>query len=110
MELKLKKKLVYVAGPMTGYPEFNFPAFNAAAHKLRSQGFEVINPAELDAEDLNSDGTAAHAWEYYLRRDLRVLLDCDAIFLLPGWAASKGASLELHIAKHLGMEVMSGNE
>ena len=37
---------VYIAGPMTGLPDFNYPAFNAAAAKLRALGLEVLNPAE----------------------------------------------------------------
>jgi hypothetical protein len=36
----------YIAGPMTGLPEFNFPAFHAAAASLRARGFEVENPAQ----------------------------------------------------------------
>jgi len=38
----------YISGPMTGLPEHNFPAFNAAAAYYRERGFEVINPAEMD--------------------------------------------------------------
>lgn len=40
---------IYVSGPMTGKPEFNYPAFNAAAKRLRDEGHFVINPAELSA-------------------------------------------------------------
>jgi hypothetical protein len=86
---------------MTGKPEWNFPAFNAAAADLRARGFEVINPAELDAAD-----AAPMAWEQYLRRDIKQLMDCDRIALLPGWEHSRGAKLELHIATALGMSAM----
>ncbi|MGB3485339.1 MAG: DUF4406 domain-containing protein [Mycobacterium sp.] len=41
---------IYVAGPMRGIPEFNFPAFHAAAAKLRADGHHVFNPAERDIE------------------------------------------------------------
>ena len=37
---------VYIAGPMTGLPAFNYPAFHAAAATLRQAGYVVENPAE----------------------------------------------------------------
>lgn len=92
-------KVVYVSGPMTGMPELNFPAFHAAAAKLRAQGHDVRNPAEVGEEP-------GKTWEDYMRKDLRLLCDCNAIYLLPGWEKSKGAHLELHIAHRLGMEVI----
>jgi hypothetical protein len=39
---------VYISGPMGGKPKLNFPAFNDAAKRLRTSGFYVVNPAELD--------------------------------------------------------------
>jgi hypothetical protein len=87
---------VYLAGPMTGIPEFNFPAFNRAAASLRASGYFVINPVEID-----SDTTGK--WEDYLRKDIPQLLTCDQIALLPGWENSRGAKLEKHIADALGM-------
>lgn len=89
---------VYISGPMTGYPDFNYPAFHAAAAYWRSRGFDVVSPAELND---TTDGR----WEDYLRADLAALLRCDAIAMLPGWEGSRGANLELHVARALGMEV-----
>lgn len=97
--LKLKPTL-YLAGPMSGLPEFNFPAFHQAAAELRSRGYTVINPAELD------DGDTSKPWDYYMRRDLKMLVDADAVAVLPGWRKSKGASLEVHVAQALGMPVL----
>lgn len=89
---------VYIAGPMTGIPDFNFPAFNAEAAKLRDAGFCVENPAEHGIWE-------GAEWQDYLRYDLTRLALCDQIHLLPGWSKSKGACLELHIARALGMLV-----
>ena len=89
---------VYIAGPMTGLPEHNYPAFHAAAAQLRAKGREVINPAE------QAYGTDK-PWEFYMRLGLQGLLECDEIVLLPGWQASRGAVLERHVAEHLGMGV-----
>lgn len=90
---------VYIAGPMSGIPDLNFPAFHAAAAKLRELGFDVINPAEI-----NTDPSAG--WAACMRADIAQLVTCDAIALLPGWQKSRGASLEHHIAVALGMRVV----
>ncbi len=91
-------KTIYISGPMTGKPLLSFPAFHAAAATLRAKGYEVRNPAEVGEEPGKS-------WEDYLRKDLRLMCDCDTIYLLPGWENSKGAHLELHIAHRLGMTI-----
>lgn len=88
----------YLAGPMTGLPNYNFEAFNAAAALLRGQGKCVINPAEHGVVD-------GAVWQDYLRYDMAKLATCESITLLPGWSNSKGASLELMIAEALGMKV-----
>ncbi|AID58944.1 hypothetical protein PBI_GAIA_125 [Mycobacterium phage Gaia] len=91
---------VYVSGPMSKRKDYNFPKFHAVAAELRAQGKEVVNPAELaHNDDLTKD------WSFYVREDLRAMLDCDEIVLLPGWRGSKGARLELRVAKALGMRV-----
>lgn len=87
---------IYIAGPMTGLPDLNFPAFHAEAKKLRDLGHDVVNPAEL-----NPDPTMP--WAECMRRDIAALVTCDTIILLPGWQQSMGASLEQHIAKQLSM-------
>lgn len=92
------KKRIYLSGPMTGLDHFNFPAFNAEAERLRAEGNYVINPAE-HGEEPNQP------WGFYLRKDIKLMMDCDHIHLLPGWSKSKGATLELHIARELGFTV-----
>lgn len=92
-------KRLYVAGPMSGLPDLNFPAFHAAAAKLRASGYDVVNPAEI-----NVDPSAG--WVECLRKDIAQLVTCDGIALLPGWEKSKGAALECHIATALQMKVI----
>jgi len=92
------KRAIYISGPMTGLPEFNYPAFHQAAAELRAQGLEVVNPAE--------NGIPADApWQEHMREDIRMLMDCDTIHMLPGWRESNGAKLEHHIAVALGFRV-----
>ncbi|WP_322080153.1 DUF4406 domain-containing protein [Burkholderia cenocepacia] len=86
---------IYVAGPMTGHPHLNFPAFHAEAARLRALGYEVVNPAEL-----NADPSAG--WLECMRVDIKHLVDCDAIAMLEGWQNSRGAQLEYTIALTLG--------
>ena len=109
---------IYLSGPMTGLPEYNYRAFHAAARKLRSLGHTVINPAELHphgrmrrllyrvlhALRLVRGQPSAPTWADYMRADIRALLDCEAIATLPGWEQSLGAELEVSIADELGMK------
>jgi len=83
---------LYLCGPMSGCPDHNFPAFNKVAAYLRNIGNEVVNPAELD------DGDTSKCWDYYMRRDVPLLLDCDAVVLLAGWYSSNGAIFECLVA------------
>lgn len=90
-----------LAGPMTGLPENNRPAFRRGADKLRGEGYEVVNPAELD-EVVGSD----LSWEWYMKRDIELLVNCDGVAVLDGWLNSRGACLEVHIARSLSMPII----
>lgn len=110
---------VYLAGPMRGIAEFNFPVFFAAAFLLRSKGHEVFNPAERDNEHHGTDiskgnatGDEAQAVQQHgfslrgaLAADLAYICNhADAIALLPGWERSKGVAAELATARALGLK------
>lgn len=91
----------YLAGPMTGIQEYNFPAFIQATQELRARGYTVVSPPEITGPI--SDGLPR---SFYLRRDLAALLECDAIILLPRWESSPGARLEREIALQLDMKIL----
>lgn len=93
------KKRIYIAGPMTGLPELNFPAFHAAAAMLHANGHHVENPADHDIIE-------GYEWADYMRLDIAKLVTCDAIYLLPGWSKSRGATIEHRLATDLGLEVI----
>jgi hypothetical protein len=112
---------IYIAGPMRGIPEFNFPAFHAAAATLRGQGHDVFNPAERDiahhgkdiskgnATGCNEQAAKEHGFNLReaLKDDLEfICLHADAIALLPGWHNSKGAQAELATARALNLLVV----
>src|SRR5689334_10922732 len=108
---------IYLAGPMTGIHEFNFPAFFKYAEQLRSEGHEVLSPAEEDirrAGDFwkGSDGTHVGLpdninYRDCLRVDLNWIIDqADAIALMPGWEKSSGAQAEWALARAIGLKFM----
>lgn len=90
---------VYVAGPMSGLPEFNYPAFFAAAKRLAAIGHEPINPARLAGRE------ECKTWLDFMRASLLDLAVADGIALLPGWQDSRGAALERRIGEDLGLDV-----
>lgn len=94
------KKRVYISGAISGrLPEDVCEDFERAEDQLESLGWEVVNP-------LANGLTDAHTWEEHMRADLRLLLDCDAVAMLPGWAMSRGACLETRVAHEVGMKVI----
>lgn len=94
----------YIAGPMTGHPEHNYPYFGKVAERLRGQGYHIVSPHEIEyGETMETRGQKE--WSYYLRKTLLALLESDAIVLLPGWRTSKGAMAEFRLAVMSGMAV-----
>jgi Domain of unknown function (DUF4406) len=94
---------IYIAGPMTGHPEWNFPAFTRAAHTLRALGYEVASPHELFTH-------TDRPWAFYMKAALITMLTCDAIFMLDGWENSRGASIEQQLASELDYHTLFENE
>lgn len=104
---------VYVAGPMTGIPQFNIPAFDALAAKLRAKGNTVVSPAELDSHEIRQEllaspdgqyafgstiGATKMTWADFLARDVKLIADeISEIVVLPNWQYSRGARLEVFV-------------
>ena len=115
-----KMSVVYVAGPMRGYEWFNFPAFDAAVEELKSRipGVQVISPADIDRKygfDPLRDCPPDYDWNVIpdtldmndaMLRDLKAVMECDSIFMLPGWSKSKGAITERALAETLGKTII----
>lgn len=111
---------VYLSGPMRGYANFNFPAFDHAAAKLRAQGFDVFSPAERDREEYGSEiennptGDESKVTNPACTIEDCMAADCEwicrnakFIALLPGWEKSSGANAELALARALGLTIMN---
>lgn len=114
---------IYLAGPMrlSGIPEFNFPAFHEATTRLRAEGHLVFNPAERDNKHHGTDiskgnatgdeAIAAAEYGFSLRDALGhdtawICQHADAVYLLPGWQKSKGATAERALGVALGLEIV----
>ena len=98
------KFVAYIAGPMRGYPENNYPAFMEAKRKLEQSNTccEIINPAELDKMlgviESNIDSMTTEEIRRILTADFKHLMKCDYIYMLRNWEMSPGARAEHAIA------------
>jgi len=110
-------KKIYIAGPMSGMKDFNFPNFNTAAQKFRNEGWVVFNPVEKDEEEHGSDVfkgdgdiEACEAQGFSLRKalawDTARICESDAIYMLDGWEKSSGAFAEWALARTLRLEII----
>lgn len=88
---------LYIAGPMTGHPNLNYPAFHQAAKQLRDAGYTVLNPAEGPRPTRNP------TWEDWMRQAIGMLIQADHVATLDGWENSRGARIEVNLALDLGM-------
>lgn len=106
---------IYIAGPMSGIPELNHPAFNEVAEAFREGGWEVFNPAELDVEMYKNTKNTLEAiaadrglfLHTTLSTDLEwIYEEADAIAMLPGWEKSLGARAEHATAVALDLQII----
>ena len=105
------KDVVYIAGPMQGYPRYNFDAFYDAEKKLKDAGYGVVNPARVDEDRGFDPDEDKPLTEFFLwmarRRDINLINDhATHIYMLPGWEKSKGATAEYYFAKWVGAKVI----
>lgn len=97
-------KLIYLAGPMTGLPDFGYPEFRAATRRLRSHGFMVYSP-HLRWNHEDEETRARRDPQQYIVYGFELLLRCNSIALMPGWRTSGGSQKELILALHAGYSI-----
>lgn len=104
------KGWVYVAGPMRGHKDFNFPAFDAARDALLEKGYNVISPADIDRAAGFKPQDSVDDTKPFVLRDFWSLFYLarkgGAIALLHGWYRSTGASAEAFLGRWLGLDFL----
>ena len=85
---------LYIAGKVTGVSDYK-KKFARADQWLKLAGYDVCNPAAFELEDAS--------WNDAMRFVIPKMLECDGVALLPNWRKSRGAKLEVYIARKLGM-------
>lgn len=109
-----KAPTCYVAGPMTGLPDFNVASFERAEEILKDSGWNVLNPATHDEENGvtlrgHPEGDVSKLKGFDLKAalkwDLGAVCRSDAVFVLPGWEYSEGANIEIDVAHKVGVPV-----
>lgn len=88
--------ILYIAGPMTGLPDLNYPLFNRVQALLETAGYKVLNPARQ---------AGGLTWKQYMQLGLTDVFEAEGVALLDHWNQSKGARMEHHVARELGLRV-----
>lgn len=96
---------VYLSGPMSGYPDLNFPEFDRVAKQIRDSGKTVYSPAEHPVPGVHTTDSS-EGYRHYLPPDVQAVCKSESIALLSGWSASKGSQIELAVARTIGMPVL----
>ncbi len=98
-------EILYLSGPMTGLPQYNYPAFEVARTRLEGAGYRVLSPTD------NGTGPQADpTWHWYMRQALKQVLEAGAVATLPNAICSPGATLEVTVARALGMDIKTVEE
>jgi hypothetical protein len=93
------KEPIYLCGPMSGREQYNYPLFHEMAERLRAKGLVVLSPAEHDRNPADS-------WESFMRQGIERVLLAGSVAVLAGWELSRGATLEVKVARAIGLEVV----
>lgn len=99
--------MIYISGRITKNKnwEKDFQKAEEYLVKLGFSKYEIKNPLNLDKESKEIWGNNP-TYVQYMIHDIHELIFCTDIYMLRGWWRSKGARLERHIAKVLGLGII----
>jgi len=98
-------QVIYISGKITGLSRLEVvEKFKSAEQKLRSFGYShIINPVNLDhTKNINED------YDQYMKTDIKSMMDCNTLYVLPCWKDSTGAKIELQLAIQLNFNIIWG--
>lgn len=99
-KVPMERKKVYISGQITGIEMKDCIArFENAEREVRNMGFEPVNP-------LDNGLTEFACYGDHIRASLKMMLECDMIYMLRGWEHSNGARMEHEVACKCGMEIL----
>ena len=99
------QKTIYISGKITGTDDYK-DRFLKAEQKLRSRGFDVLNPVKVGEWLERYLAPEVPTWIQYMKQDIKAMMLADCIYMLKGYQESKGARLELFLAKVLKYEII----
>ena len=95
----IKKFKIFIAGPMRGYPNYNFDKFDRFEKLLKDNGIDCVNPGRISRKfkevEVNND---INVYNEMVRLQQEAQKTCNAILLLDGWQWSEGVKLEVKTA------------
>lgn len=102
---------VYLSGPMSGRPGFNYAQFNEAARRLRDAGLAVFNPAEHEIVEIKpmeweNTRVSEATRNAFMVVDFQAVIECDWVVALPDWDTSRGALAELFVGFETGKRLL----
>lgn len=96
-----QKQKIYISGPISGHDiNERREVFKTASVVLQSLGYDPVDPIYF--ADLHPEDVTTHS---HMKRDIHLLLQCDAIFMMRGWTHSKGCKVEFDVATAIGLPV-----
>lgn len=92
------ERIYYLSGPMSGYPEYNYPEFERTKKNLERQGYKIVSPHECEPDPDAGSISEEQLWENMMVKCMAKMEECNGIILMEGWPESRGARRELEYA------------
>ena len=99
------QKTIYISGKITGTDDYE-DRFLKAEHKLKTRGFNVLNPVKVGKCLERYLAPKIPTWVEYMKQAIKAMMSADCIYMLKGYRESEGARLELFLAKVLKYEII----